>query len=192
MISQISGVLIGKAPPMLVLEVNGIAYEIEAPMSTIYDLPEVGQKVTLHTHLLVREDAHLLYGFNKFGEKTVFRQLLKVNGIGAKIALAILSALSMDELKSLVDAEDIARLTKVPGIGRKTAERLILELRDKLTGPDNLPNGTSSPSIVDDAISALVSLGYSEREARACVLRVDEGLTLSETIRQTLQLISSS
>jgi Holliday junction DNA helicase RuvA len=122
----------------------------------------------------------------------VFRQLLKVNGIGAKIALAILSALSMDELKSLVDAEDIARLTKVPGIGRKTAERLILELRDKLTGPDNLPNGTSSPSIVDDAISALVSLGYSEREARACVLRVDEGLTLSETIRQTLQLISSS
>ena len=132
MISQISGVLIGKAPPMLVLEVNGIAYEIEAPMSTIYDLPEVGQKVTLHTHLLVREDAHLLYGFNKSGEKTVFRQLLKVNGIGAKIALAILSALSMDELKSLVDAEDIARLTKVPGIGRKTAERLILELRDKL------------------------------------------------------------
>ncbi|MDG1226225.1 MAG: Holliday junction branch migration protein RuvA [Burkholderiales bacterium] len=192
MISQISGVLIGKAPPMLVLEVNGIAYEIEAPMSTIYDLPEVGQKVTLHTHLLVREDAHLLYGFNKSGEKTVFRQLLKVNGIGAKIALAILSALSMDELKSLVDAEDIARLTKVPGIGRKTAERLILELRDKLTGPDNVPNGASSPSVVDDAISALVSLGYSEREARACVLRVDEGLTLSETIRQTLQLISSS
>ncbi len=192
MISQISGVLIAKFPPMLVLEVNGIGYEIEAPMSTIYDLPEVGQKVTLYTHLLIREDAHLLYGFNKPGEKTVFRQLLKVNGIGAKIALAILSALSMDELKSLVDAEDIARLTKVPGIGRKTAERLILELRDKLAGPDNVPNGTSSPSVVDDAVSALVSLGYSDRDARACVLKVDEGLTLPETIRQTLQLISSS
>ena len=114
MISRICGVLIEKSPPTLVVEVGGIAYEIEAPMSTIYDLPDTGQQVTLYTHLLVREDAHLLYGFGNPGEKITFRQLLKVNGIGAKIALAILSALSLDELRSLVASEDAARLTKVP------------------------------------------------------------------------------
>src|SRR6056300_223200 len=136
MISRISGILIEKSPPTLVVEVGGMAYEIEVPMSTIYDLPNIGEGVTLHTHLLVREDAHLLYGFGKPEEKIAFRQLLKVNGIGAKIALAILSALSLDELRELVASEDAARLTKVPGIGRKTAERLILELRDKLSHPD--------------------------------------------------------
>ncbi|MDA0238148.1 MAG: Holliday junction branch migration protein RuvA [Proteobacteria bacterium] len=192
MISRICGVLIEKLPPTLVVEVGGIAYEIEAPMSTIYDLPEIGQQVTLYTHLLVREDAHLLYGFGKPGEKTAFKQLLKVNGIGAKIALAILSALTLNELLSLVASEDVARLTKVPGIGRKTAERLILELRDKLSKPDGSVMSASKPSLVDDAVSALVSLGYSERDARASVLKVKEGLTLPELIRQTLQLISSN
>ena len=160
-------------------------------MSTIYDLPEVGEQVTLHTHLLVREDAHLLYGFGKPGEKTAFRQLLKVNGIGAKIALAILSALSLDELRGLVASEDAARLTKVPGIGRKTAERLILELRDKLAQTDGSAVIAPKPSLIEDAVSALISLGYSERDARASVSKVEDGLTLSEMIRQTLQLISS-
>ena len=192
MISRICGVLIEKSPPTLVVEVGGIAYEIEAPMSTIYDLPDTGQQVTLYTHLLVREDAHLLYGFGNPGEKITFRQLLKVNGIGAKIALAILSALSLVELRSLVASEDAARLTKVPGIGRKTAERLILELRDKLAKPDGSVMSAAKPSLVDDAISALVSLGYSERDARVSVLKVKEGLTLPEMIRQTLQLISST
>jgi Holliday junction DNA helicase RuvA len=191
MISRISGILIEKAPPTLVVEVGGMAYEIEVPMSTIYDLPNVGEQVTLHTHLLVREDAHLLYGFGKSGEKTVFRQLLKVNGIGAKIALAILSALSLDELRGLVASEDAVRLTKVPGIGRKTAERLILELRDKLSHSDGSVASAPKPSLVEDAIGALVSLGYSERDARASVSKVEDGLTLPEMIRQTLQLISS-
>ncbi|OUT76031.1 MAG: Holliday junction branch migration protein RuvA [Betaproteobacteria bacterium TMED22] len=191
MISRIIGILVEKTPPTLVVEVGGLAYEIEAPMSTIYDLPEVGEQVTLHTHLLVREDAHLLYGFGKPGEKTAFRQLLKVNGIGAKIALAILSALSLDELRGLVASEDAARLTKVPGIGRKTAERLILELRDKLAQTDGSAVIAPKPSLIEDAVSALISLGYSERDARASVSKVEDGLTLSEMIRQTLQLISS-
>ena len=191
MISRIIGILVEKTPPTLVVEVGGLAYEIEAPMSTIYDLPEVGEQVTLHTHLLVREDAHLLYGFGKPGEKTAFRQLLKVNGIGAKIALAILSALSLDELRGLVASEDAARLTKVPGIGRKTAERLILELRDKLAQTDGSAVIAPKPSLLEDAVSALISLGYSERDARASVSKVEDGLTLSEMIRQTLQLISS-
>ena len=191
MISRISGILIEKSPPTLVVEVGGMAYEIEVPMSTIYDLPNIGEGVTLHTHLLVREDAHLLYGFGKPEEKIAFRQLLKVNGIGAKIALAILSALSLDELRGLVASEDAARLTKVPGIGRKTAERLILELRDKLSHPDGLVASAPKPSLVEDAISALVSLGYSERDARTSVSKVEDGLTLPEIIRQTLQLISS-
>lgn len=191
MISRISGILIEKSPPTLVVEVGGMAYEIEVPMSTIYDLPNIGEGVTLHTHLLVREDAHLLYGFGKPEEKIAFRQLLKVNGIGAKIALAILSALSLDELRGLVASEDAARLTKVPGIGRKTAERLILELRDKLSHPDGSVVSAPKPSLVEDAISALVSLGYSERDARTSVSKVEDGLTLPEIIRQTLQLISS-
>ncbi|MDA0360944.1 MAG: Holliday junction branch migration protein RuvA [Proteobacteria bacterium] len=191
MISRISGILIEKSPPTLVVEVGGMAYEIEVPMSTIYDLPNIGEGVTLHTHLLVREDAHLLYGFGKPEEKIAFRQLLKVNGIGAKIALAILSALSLDELRGLVASEDAARLTKVPGIGRKTAERLILELRDKLSHPDGSVSSAPKPSLLEDAISALVSLGYSERDARTSVSKVEDGLTLPEIIRQTLQLISS-
>ena len=191
MISRITGLLIEKTPPTLVVEVGGMAYEIEAPMSTIYDLPNVGEQVTLYTHLLVREDAHLLYGFGRPGEKTAFRQLLKVNGIGAKIALAILSALSLDELRELVASEDAVRLTKVPGIGRKTAERLILELRDKLSRPDGLVASSPKLSLTEDAISALVSLGYSERDARASVSKAEDGLTLPEIIRQTLQLISS-
>ncbi|MDC1311810.1 Holliday junction branch migration protein RuvA [Burkholderiales bacterium] len=192
MISRITGFLIEKMPPTLVVEVSGIAYEIEAPMSTIYDLPDVGEQVTLYTHLLVREDAHLLYGFGRSGEKTAFRQLLKVNGIGAKIALAILSALSLDELRGLVASEDAVRLTKVPGIGRKTAERLILELRDKISHPDGSVASSPKSSLTEDAISALVSLGYSERDARVSVSKVENGLTLPEIIRQTLQLISSN
>ena len=134
----------------------------------------------------------MLYGVGIPGEKFAFRQLFNVNGSGAKMALAILSDLSVDELRSLVAAEAAARLTKVPGIGRKTAERLILELRDKLAKPDGSVMSPTKPSLVDDAISALVSLGYSERDARASVLKVKEGLTLPEMIRQTLQLISST
>ena len=191
MISRIIGILVEKTPPTLVVEVGGLAYEIEAPMSTIYDLPEVGEQVTLHTHLLVREDAHLLYGFGKPGEKTAFRQLLKVNGIGAKIALAILSALSLDELRGLFASDSAARLTIVPGIGRNAAKRLILELRDKLAQTDGSAVIAPKPSLIEDAVSALISLGYSERDARASVSKVEDGLTLSEMIRQTLQLISS-
>lgn len=189
MISRIRGVLIEKAPPNLVVEVGGISYDIEASMGTIYELPDVGQEVVLHTHLAIREDAYLLYGFSKAEERSVFRKLLKVNGIGAKIALAILSALSLSDLLRVIMDEDVLRLTKVPGVGRKTAERLILELRGKLSDDVVGSNGSVSASFSDDAVSALVSLGYSDRDARAAIKNVDSGLPLSEIIRQALKLM---
>lgn len=190
MISRITGLLIEKNPPTLVVEVAGIAYEIEAPMSTVYDLPDLGQTVSLYTQLIVREDAHLLFGFLKSDERACFRTLLKVNGIGAKSALAILSALSLSELYSVVSSEDVSSLTKVPGIGKKTAERLILELRDKLVASVNIKDAHVSGA-VDDAVSALVSLGYSDRDARSAINQADKDLPLQELIRFALQMMSS-
>ena len=189
MIGRIRGLLVEKNPPLVAVDVNGITYELDAPMSTIYELPDVGSEVYLYTHLLVREDAHLLFGFISAREREFFRTLLKVNGVGAKIAVAILSGLSVDELSDVVRQKDISRISKVPGIGKKTAERLILELRDKLSfvssGESNSLGGE-----FEDAVGALVALGYSDRDARNALSKVSGGLTVPELIRQALRILS--
>ena len=189
MIGRIRGLLVEKNPPLVAVDVNGITYELDAPMSTIYELPDVGSEVYLYTHLLVREDAHLLFGFISAREREFFRTLLKVNGVGAKIAVAILSGLSVDELSDVVQQKDISRISKVPGIGKKTAERLILELRDKLSfvssGESNSLGGE-----FEDAVGALVALGYSDRDARNALSKVSGGLTVPELIRQALRILS--
>jgi len=189
MIGRIRGLLVEKNPPLVAVDVNGITYELDAPMSTIYELPDVGSEVYLYTHLLVREDAHLLFGFISAREREFFRTLLKVNGVGAKIAVAILSGLSVDELSDVVQQKDISRISKVPGIGKKTAERLILELRDKLSfvssGESNSLGGE-----FEDAVGALVALGYSDRDSRNALSKVSGGLTVPELIRQALRILS--
>ncbi len=178
----------------MLVDVNGVGYELEAPMTTFYDLPAVGEKVTLFTHLVVREDAHLLYGFSREAQRRLFRGLLKVNGVGPRVALAVLSGLADDEFVHCVLSEDIARLTQVPGIGRKTAERLIVEMRDKLpplsTGSAPAPANTRSPAKdpVSEAMSALIALGYKPNEASRAVRAVPaKDLSAEEIIRQALK-----
>ncbi|MDA8420969.1 MAG: Holliday junction branch migration protein RuvA [Pseudomonadota bacterium] len=194
MIGRLHGTLLHREPPLLLVDVGGVAYELEAPMSTFYDLPPAGGMVTLYTHLVVRDDAHLLYGFSRDRQRRLFRSLLKVNGVGPRVALAILSGLSEDELLRCLAEEDIARLTRVPGIGRKTAERLIVELRDKV---DSLPSsGAVHPAAaasdpVQEAVSALVALGYRPQEASRAVGAVPpEGLRSEEIIRQALRSLA--
>ena len=194
MIGRLHGMLLRKEPPALLLDVGGVGYELEAPMTTFYELPAVGETVTLHTHLVVREDAHLLYGFVREAQRRLFRELLKVNGVGPRVALAVLSGLSDDEFMRCVAGEDIARLTKVPGIGRKTAERLVIELRDKLPKDVPLPvmhtaDGPVAPADpVSEAVSALVALGYKPNEASRAVRGIaSKGLSAEEIIRQALK-----
>jgi len=194
MIGRLRGLLVHKSPPALVMEVGGVGYEVEAPMSTFYELPPVGQTVTLYTHLVVREDAHLLYGFSRESQRRLFRALLKVNGVGPRVALAVLSGLSDQEFLRCVATEDIARLTRVPGIGRKTAERLVVELRDKLGSEprDGERSGAAAPETpadpVSEAISALIALGYKPQEASRAVHGIaSEGLACEEIIRQALR-----
>ncbi len=171
MIGRIAGTLLAKSPPMLLVDVGGVGYEIDAPMSTFYRLPAVGEPVLLHTHLLVREDAQLLYGFASEAERALFRQLLKVSGVGAKLALVILSGVAVDELLAIVADADAARLVRIPGIGRKTAERLILELREPLGRLASTPASVLAPrgDALQDAASALEALGYKPAEARAAL-----------------------
>ncbi len=171
MIGRIAGTLLAKSPPMLLVDVGGVGYEIDAPMSTFYRLPAVGEPVLLHTHLLVREDAQLLYGFASEAERALFRQLLKVSGVGAKLALVILSGVAVDELLAIVNDADAARLVRIPGIGRKTADRLILELREPLGRMASTPASVLAPrgDALQDAASALEALGYKPTEARAAL-----------------------
>ena len=193
MIGRLQGVLSRKEPPALMLDVGGVGYELEAPMTVFYELPAVGERVTLYTHLVVREDAHLLYGFVREAQRRLFRELLKVNGVGPRVALAVLSGLSDEEFSRCVAEEDIARLTKVPGIGRKTAERLVIEMRDKL--PKDIPllastaAGPAAPGDpVSEAVSALVALGYKPNEASRAVRSAStKGLSAEEIIRQALK-----
>ena len=195
MIGRIAGRLCEKHPPSLLVDVNGVAYEIEAPMTTFYDLPEAGDPVTLHTHLVVREDAHQLFGFIRRSDRDVFRLLIKVNGVGAKLALAILSGLSTSELAVSIQAGDTARLSRLPGIGKKTAERLVIELRDRLTtgSPEvsaaaDEPAPTVPQDHVGEAVSALVALGLKPPEASRRVLAVEsEGLAAEEIVRLALK-----
>ena len=190
MISRIQGILVEKEFPQVIVSCQGVGYEIDVPMSTFYPLPRTGEEVTLLTHLVVREDAHLLYGFLTAPERAAFRQLLKISGVGPKVALSVLSGLSVDDLASAVASEDAGRLTKIPGIGKKTAERLVLELRDKL--PKSLavarPEGAGAAG--GDVVSALLALGYNEREAQAAVKQLAADLPLADAIRQALKQLA--
>ena len=191
MIGRIFGILLDKTPPLALIDCNGVGYECEVPMSTFYLLPQVGDKVTLLTHFVVREDAQLLYGFGTHQERLMFRQLLKVNGIGAKSALAILSGLSIDELIQAVSLQEAGLLTRVPGIGKKTAERLLLELKDKFTLDSALSiKGSGMASISQDVLNALIALGYNERESLNAVKSLDINLTVNDGIKQALKYLS--
>lgn len=199
MIGSLRGVLVSKQPPFLMLEVQGVGYEVEAPMTTFYQLPELGNEIYLFTHLAVREDAHTLFGFSTEQEKGLFRALIKVNGVGAKLALAILSGISAQGFAQCVQDQDVAALTRVPGIGKKTAQRLIIEMRDKLSAvgtaatssaAGGLPNAvlTQPSGAMEEAVSALTALGYKPAEASRMVSNLDtQGLSTEEIIRTALQ-----
>lgn len=190
MISRLTGKLIEKQPPQIVIDVNGVAYEADVSMQTFYNLPPLNETVQLYTQLVVREDAHLLFGFGTAAERATFRQLVKVSGIGAKTALGILSAMTADELAQAVAQEDVKRLSSAPGIGKKTAERMILELRGKLSGstvPDGLFAQPQAADETDDIIGTLLALGYSDREARAAVKGIVPGTEVGEGVRLALK-----
>ena len=191
MIARLNGLLIEKAPPLIVVDCAGVGYEVEVPMSTFYHLPELGAKVTLLTHMVVREDAQLLYGFGTKQEKDTFRQLLKVNGIGAKSALSILSGVSIDDLIAAISSQDVTLLTRIPGVGKKTAERLLLELKDKFDVVASLGAASgSAKSAAQDVLNALIALGYNEREALASVKGLDADISVSEGIKKALKALS--
>ncbi|MFI4922203.1 MAG: Holliday junction branch migration protein RuvA [Burkholderiales bacterium] len=191
MIGSITGKLIEKRPPSLLVDVQGVGYELDVPMSTFYQLPALGSQVTLHTHLVVREDAHLLFGFATEQERGAFRQLLKISGVGARIALSVLSGLSVADLAQAVTHQDSGRLTKIPGIGKKTAERLLLELRGKLE-MISIPGAGPSVSGSQDVLNALLALGYNEREANWAIGQLSDGLPVADGIRQALKLLSKA
>ncbi|HKB83801.1 MAG TPA: Holliday junction branch migration protein RuvA [Burkholderiales bacterium] len=192
MIGRLTGLLIEKRPPTVVVEVHGIGYEVDVPMSTFFLLPATGSVVTLQTHLIVREDAHLLFGFATDEERKVFRQLLKISGVGARTALSVLSGMSVSELFQTVSAHDGARLTRIPGIGKKTAERLLLELRDKLGAGTGtvIPGGEAA--IRSDALNALLALGYSDREATHALGSLAPETPVQDAIRHALKLLSKA
>jgi len=193
MIGRIQGVLLEKNPPQIIVDCQGVGYEVEVPMSTFYNLPATGERVALLTHLLVREDAHLLYGFGSEGERRAFRQLLKISGVGARTSLAVLSGLSVAELAEAVTLQESGRLTRIPGIGKKTAERLLLELKDKLGVELTTSVTASRPApATSDMLRALLALGYSEKEATTAVRQLPEGLSVSDGIRQALKSLSRS
>ena len=191
MIGKLTGTLLEKNPPEVLLDCHGVGYEVNVPMSTFYNLPGLGEKVSLLTHFVVREDAQLLYGFGSEQERATFRQLLKVNGIGAKSALSILSGLSIDDLAQAVAMQDSAMLTRVPGVGKKTAERLLLELKDKFSLAGlNAAQANQPKSAASDVLNALISLGYNEREALAAVKLLPSDSTVAEGIKQALKSLS--
>ncbi|WP_161864536.1 MULTISPECIES: Holliday junction branch migration protein RuvA [Pseudomonas] len=198
MIGRLRGTLAEKQPPHLLLDVNGVGYELEVPMTTLYRLPAVGEPVTLHTHLVVREDAHLLYGFFEKRERELFRELIRLNGVGPKLALALMSGLEVDELVRCVQAQDAGALVKVPGVGKKTAERLLVELKDRFKAWESIPSiaplvvepqlAQAVSSAENDAVSALISLGYKPQEASRAVAAVKEdGMSSEDLIRRALR-----
>jgi holliday junction DNA helicase RuvA len=193
MIGRLSGTLLEKNPPQLLLDVQGVAYEVDVPMSTFYNLPATGERVTLYTHLVVREDAHLLFGFGSENERHAFRQLTKVNGIGARTALSVLSGLSVAELAQAITMQESGRLTKIPGIGKKTAERILLELKDKLGAQLTTAVGINrTPPASSDVLNALFALGYNEKEALSAVKALPEGIAVAEGIRHALKTLSKA
>ena len=202
MIGRLRGEIVYKQPPHLMVDVQGVGYELEAPMSTFYNLPAQGEQVTLFTHLAVRDDAHVLYGFFSDSERTLFRSLLRVSGVGAKMALAILSGMNAEEFARCVQGGDTAALVRIPGIGKRTAERLVVEMRDRLdkldlTGGVQVRTGAQPAAVaatpVSDAVGALVALGYKPNEASRMVRSVEsEGLESEEIIRAALKSVAMS
>ncbi|MDO8960161.1 MAG: Holliday junction branch migration protein RuvA [Rhodocyclaceae bacterium] len=198
MIGRIVGALLEKNPPQILIDVGGVGYEVDVPMSTFYNLPATGEKVALVTHLVVREDAHLLFGFLTHEERTLFRQLLKISGIGARMALAVLSGLSVSELAQAVALQETGRLVKIPGIGKKTAERLLLELKGKLPvgGGSATKVGAGETAIPDahdamsDILNALLALGYNDREALGAMKSLPAEIGVSDGIRQALKSLA--
>ena len=189
MIGRLTGILLEKNPPQVLVDVHGVGYEVDVPMSTFYNLPGNGEKVTLLTHFIVREDGQFLYGFASDSERYAFRQLIKISGVGARMALAVLSGLSVSDLAQAIARQESGRLTKVPGIGKKTAERLLLELKGKLA--DALPSAVFAvEDSQHDILNALLALGYNDREASAAMKQLPAGLSTSDGIRQALKLLS--
>ncbi|MFA5825469.1 MAG: Holliday junction branch migration protein RuvA [Gallionellaceae bacterium] len=193
MIGRLSGILLEKNPPQILLDVQGVGYELDVPMSTFYNLPALQEKVVLHTHFVVREDAQLLYGFATNEERLAFRQLLKISGVGPKLALSVLSGLSLGDLAAAVVNKEVGRLTKIPGVGKKTAERLLLELQGKfaITGASTA-SGAATSSANNDISNALLALGYNEKEADWAAKQLPKEVGVSDGIRQALKLLSKA
>lgn len=201
MIGRLQGILLEKQPPEILLDVHGVGYELLLPMTSFYNLPEIGQETTLFTHLVVREDAHLLFGFAQKTDRTLFRELIKTNGVGPKLALAILSAMSVEQFAYAIEREELSKLTKIPGVGKKTAERLLVELKGKFKGvrqsdffveSTHIPSAptmeTQPESAADEAVSALIALGYKATEAEKMVKRVAKpDFTSEQLIREALK-----
>lgn len=197
MIGRLQGTILEKQPPSILIDVQGVGYELEASMSTFYHLPECGETIILHTHLVVREDAQLLYGFHSLSERQMFRNLIKISGVGPKLALTILSGMSAEDFSRCIMDGDSKALTRLPGVGKKTAERLVIELKDRLEKDDSIQlPGTSGSAVkveraanpVNDAVSALISLGYKAQQASQMIRELDvEGKTTEEIIRAALQ-----
>ncbi len=193
MIGRLSGILLEKNPPQILLDVQGVGYEVDVPMSTFYNLPALHEKVVLHTQFVVREDAQLLYGFLTNEERVAFRQLLKISGVGPKLALSVLSGLSLNDLSAAVMNKDAARLTKIPGVGKKTAERLILELQGKFVATSSAgAHGAPLTSGNNDIVNALQALGYNDKEADWAAKQLPKDVTVSDGIRQALKLLSKA
>jgi Holliday junction DNA helicase RuvA len=190
MIGRISGILLEKNPPQLLVDCQGVGYEVDVPMSTYYNLPHLGEKVTLFTHQAIREDAHLLFGFGSSNERAVFRQLIKITGVGARTALSILSGMTIADLAQAVTLQEAGRLVKVPGIGKKTAERLLLELKGKLGADIGATGGAARDDAQADVLNALLALGYSDKEALAATKNIPAGTGVSEGIKLALKALS--
>lgn len=191
MIGRIKGRILEKIPPHILIDCNGVGYEIEVPMTTFYDLPEVGSEVTLLTHFLVREDAQLLFGFATDQERIIFRKLLKVNGIGAKASLSILGGMTVQELTHTIQAQDVASLTKIPGVGKKTAERLILELKDKFSDSEFKLTSNANSTEMSDIQNALSALGYNQKDIVIVTKDLDKNISVNEGIKKALKLLSN-
>jgi Holliday junction DNA helicase RuvA len=192
MIGRLSGILLEKNPPQLLVECNGVGYEVDVPMSTFYNLPGMGEKVVLLTHLTVREDAHLLYGFGSAEERNVFRKLIRISGVGARTALSILSGMSVSDLAQAITVQEAGRLTRIPGIGKKTAERLLLELKGKLGADLGAAGGAPHSDATSDILNALLALGYSDKEAMLALKQVPVGAGVSEGIKLALKALSKA
>lgn len=192
MIGRISGILLEKTPPQLLVDCNGVGYEVDVPMSTYYNLPHTGERVVLFTHQAIREDAHLLFGFGTASERALFRQLIKITGVGARTALGILSGMSVNDLAQAVTLQEPGRLVKIPGIGKKTAERLLLELKGKLGADIGVVGTAPRDDAQADVMNALLALGYSDKEALVATKNLPEGASVSDGIKFALKALSKA